>query len=149
MVISNDDSGGNGNSLISGYKLGQGGTYVILAHAWNYQSTGSYTVSLGRCGGPISKGTTVTGQLPISAQCFYSFQGQNGQTITITMKKQSNTLDPYLRLKNPGGQWVKSDNNSGGNNDALIKSYKLNKTGTWTIAAGPITQPQVVLSPCL
>lgn len=141
VVVSNDDSGGNGNSLISNYTLGQGGPYVILAHSWNYASTGSYTVSLtkstsGGCGGKISYGTPVTGNVPLGNRCFYTFQGQAGRVITITMNKQSNSLDPYLRLKNPAGQWVKSDDDSGGSHNALIKSFQLKKAGTWTVAAG-------------
>ena len=78
----------------------------------------------------------MTGQLPVGGRCFYTLQGQNGLVITIAMNKQSNTLDPYLRLNTPCGVQVKYDDDSGGNYNSLIANYQLNQTGPWTIVAG-------------
>ena len=43
-----DDSAGNGNSLISNYRLPSRGTYMIVAGSYNNQSAGDFWLSLTR-----------------------------------------------------------------------------------------------------
>ncbi|UCC62386.1 MAG: hypothetical protein JSV36_16665 [Anaerolineae bacterium] len=137
----NDDGGGYPNSLIRGHVLEQTGSYVILAHSYNYKTTGGFEITLekatsGGCGGDISYGSTVTGNVPTgNKRCFYKFQGQVGQVVTIRMTRSSTSLDPLLRLFDPYGDQEASDDDGAGDYNSLISDHRLGYDGTYTILA--------------
>jgi hypothetical protein len=96
---------------------------------------------------PFSCGGTTTGQLT-SADCFlqdntyydaYSFSGNAGQQVTITMT--STEVDAYLFLLDPSGSNVAAqDDDSGGGasgTDAQIV-FTLTQTGTWFIVTNAL-----------
>ena len=74
---------------------------------------------------------------PESAAALYSFRGQQGDAVTISMK--SWTFDSYLTLIDSGGNEVAWDDDSGGYPDALLGPYILPQTGDYQIRASTYT----------
>lgn len=86
---------------------------------------------------PIGYGETVTGQITaLYYEALYSFTGQAGDVITITMTATSHTLDAYLALYAMPDSLtpLAEDDDGGGNTNAQIV-YRLNYTGSYIIAA--------------
>jgi Fibronectin type III domain/Bacterial pre-peptidase C-terminal domain len=88
---------------------------------------------------PISCGSTVAGTLATS-DCdlgggiyvdFWSFNGLNGQNVTINAS--SGNFDTFLALLDPSPQTVAEDDDGGpGSNSRIL--FALNQGGVWTIA---------------
>jgi hypothetical protein len=85
------------------------------------------------CGGDIRIGTSVSGRIT-SGACYYYFYGSAQQRVVITMRRSSTSLDPYLKLHDPNGKFLASDDDSGGQYDARI-SYRLPYKGWYRITA--------------
>jgi|GEM_PF-969576 len=65
----------------------------------------------------------------------YSFSGKIGDTVTITMTRTDNNLDPFLYLSDPSGE-VREFNDDGPNgNISSVLTKTLDATGTWIIEA--------------
>jgi hypothetical protein len=62
----------------------------------------------------------------------FTFSGTSGQAVTITMN--STAFDTYLRLMNPSGTVVASDDDGNGGTNSRI-AYTLAATGTFTVVA--------------
>ncbi|MBK6314545.1 MAG: S8 family serine peptidase [Blastocatellia bacterium] len=62
----------------------------------------------------------------------FTFSGTSGQSVTIT--NNSTAFDAFLRLNNPSGTLVASDDDSNGGTNSKI-TYTLAATGTFTILA--------------
>ena len=143
-VVSDDDSAGDRNSLISNYPLPETGRYIIRARSYDSREYGEFTLQFqmnsggANCGGSIQANTWLNNQ-QLSApgqNCRYTFQGAQGRTVSIAMAKQGgSSLDAYLDLVDPSGSIVASDDDSYGGSDALIKDFRLRQTGQYTIIA--------------
>lgn len=84
--------------------------------------------------GPLALDVAVQGTL--SADSFmhlYSYDGQAGEELTITMIGTGG-LDSYLGLLDPAGNVLAEDDDSGGGLNALI-TYTLPESGTYLVAA--------------
>ncbi len=94
--------------------------------------------AFGRTGTPVTVGRWVQGQTtyrdPVAE---YTFYGRANQYVSIAMEKSSasSRLDPYLQLEDPYGYIVAYDDDSYGNSNSLIDSYRLRRSGTYTILA--------------
>lgn len=88
------------------------------------------------CNNPtaITNGQTVTVCLDKNRQRL-SFSGSSGQKVTVSQNKVS-TGDALLRLYNPSGAEVASDDDGGGSANSRISDYTLTSSGTWQIEAG-------------
>lgn len=62
---------------------------------------------------------------------YYIFQGTAGNTVTIDM--MSTSVDTYLFLLDPSGAYVADNDDTNTTNSRL--SFRLNRSGTWTIGA--------------
>jgi hypothetical protein len=130
-----DDSGGGLNSYLLA-TLPADGLYTIVAQA--YSGSGDYTLSLNLAPEPeaIAYGGTATGTIGggiISGR--YTFNGQAGDMIIVTMSYTSGDLNPTLALLSPQGDTVAYDDDSGGNLNALCFAI-LPSSGRYTIVAG-------------
>lgn len=78
----------------------------------------------------ITLGDTVEGQLT-SASVEYTFEGESGQTVNITLVSED--FDAYLRLNDADGSEIASNDDAAGNLNARIGPYKLPANGEYTI----------------
>jgi hypothetical protein len=141
-------------------RLPQTGTYRIIANSAAAGATGDYTLLLALdsnvCpsstigSGTPAKGALTTSDCRLPADSsfidVYTFSGNAGQTISITMT--STTFDSYLFLLAPNGTNLDEDDNGGGGSDAHLPSGKhsftgvLPSTGTYTIYANSAASNQ-------
>lgn len=146
ILASDDDSGGNFNSLISSFALPSAGTYSIRVHGYLGTARGAYTLSLsatqsssgagtgGRfSGGEMRYGQTVNEDLNSSVGDRWTFEGTNGDLISITLN--STDFDPFLELIGIDGEVLTSDDDSGNGLNARISRFALPSTGTYSIVA--------------
>lgn len=74
----------------------------------------------------------------------YTFQGEAGQTVTITATGVGDT-DPRVYLIDPSGNKIAEDDDSGGGYNAFL-SYTLPSTGTYTIRVDVFTAGDFTLT---
>lgn len=139
VLATDDDSAGNLDSQIT-FKIPDAGEYTILAQSYaSSQGTGvepgAFTLSLQSSS--FEYGMTVNGDLT-EAETFddYSFQGDAGDTILITMIGDEG-LDTYLTLYQGVDKSVSlltNDDGAGGLN-SLIGPYTLPADGVYTVEA--------------
>ena len=80
--------------------------------------------------GDTLQGLLSTGEREVE----YTFEGEQGQFITITML-QVDEMDPYLRLEDARGGVLAQDDDSAGSLNSRIGPYRLPTNGTYTIVA--------------
>lgn len=98
---------------------------------------GTTLPALAQQGTPISIGDTVEGTLTTSQpQMRYTFSGEAGQIVTITLASED--FDAYLTLEDAGGMYVASDDDSAGNRNSRIGPLPLPANGTYTIIAASL-----------
>jgi uncharacterized protein YfaP (DUF2135 family) len=145
-----DDSGTGLSAMISGYTLPSTGTYTIQARFYGGR-TGTYSLSLtsgssgtntgGGCvSGAYNMGAITIGQTRTSFTIssygdVYTFSGTAGQTVSISMVGTGSEDDTYLALYGPSCNELTHDDDSGTGMSALINSYTLPSSGTYTIQA--------------
>ncbi|MEQ9032254.1 MAG: pre-peptidase C-terminal domain-containing protein [Aggregatilineales bacterium] len=157
QVAQDDDGGGGTNSQIVNFSLPSAGTYVIRAGSYLDRGGGNYTLSLSASvaptqtprpsntpvsrtntpapvssGGTISSGSVVNSTLAFGQSALYSFNGQAGQSVTISM---DGNFDTYLYLLNNNGTQLTSNDDSNGTTNSQIFRFVLPYTGSYTIRA--------------
>jgi hypothetical protein len=145
-LASDDDGAGNLNALIENFTLPTDGTYTIVVSSFDNTATGDYSLSLTDEGGEtppitptavpsgsdIAIGDTVSGNLSGNdLTASYTFEGEAGQIVTITATAED--FDAYLRLLDPDGDELTTDDDSAGSLNARISFYQLPSNGTYTI----------------
>lgn len=130
-LVTDDDSAGGTNSLIT-YSVPASGYYTILAHSYRYQTVGDFKLQIGV---PLEQ--WLYGRISrAGSNPTYIFYGSQNNSVTITMLKDSSSLDPYLWLSDPTGTSVAKDDDSAGNANSRISSYRLRSSGVYEIVAG-------------
>jgi len=111
---------------------GSGGFFDMkTANTLNYQSALSTAT-------PITYGGRVSGSITqLQPFVVYSFEGQQGDTVTIGMNATGGTLDPTLYLVSPEGIQVafNDDVAPGENSNSVINKVTLASSGTFYIIA--------------
>lgn len=159
LLAENDDinlASGITNSAITNFTLPETGTYTILATRYDGEtgeSAGEFTLTLSQgeattpptttnppvvsSGGNIQYGDAVAGN--ISSDTFeqaFSFEGNQGDVITIEMTASDDTLDPYIRLLDPNGNEIAAnDDLDFSTRNAAIVEFTLPTRGTYTVVA--------------
>jgi hypothetical protein len=119
-------------AISRGVLVAAGAVAILLAVAYG----SSPPAALAQCGGSIAPGSAVGGEIPyVGASCTYTFVGSQGDRVTMSMVKQTPSLDPFLILIAPSGYQVAVDDDSGGDRNSLL-SYGLTESGIYTIIAG-------------
>ncbi len=136
-IASDDDSGGDFNPYIFGLHLTEPGCYALRVSA--YAGYGAYEIALRTGeppgGGTISYGKTVESNLALGEQENWTFEGQAGDGVRISMVGSGELTDTYLELFGPDDILLVSDDESGEGGFALIAGYLLPRTGTYRIVA--------------
>ncbi len=140
QMIAQDDDGGSGlNSLIRAFRLNSNGVHTIRARSFNNRSSGAFTLTLEgtRASAPqqttISYGETVNGFIGVGGSADYTFSANAGDTVTITLN--SSDFDAYLELYGTSGQMIADDDDGGSGLNSMIRSQRLNSSGTHTLRA--------------
>ena len=147
-TIVTSDIDGNGNPEIL-YTPTTSGSYYLDARAATATATGTYSVAVDNVSaedlaattattGSIAAGATLTStigvagdvdwiRVTLTAGTLYQFDGRGAATFGGTL------ADPLLQLLNSSGAVVRSDDNSGADNDSRLL-YTAASTGTYYIA---------------
>jgi hypothetical protein len=73
---------------------------------------------------------------------FWDFDAQQGEPVTITMKRTSGNLDPFIVVIDQNNHILAYDDDSAGNRDAILQGLTFPQTGTYTVAATRAEQAQ-------
>ena len=145
----NDDAVETRNALIEEWLIPADGTYFIIATRYQRESgasTGDYRLTLTHLGNAfdgvpadirrITYSTTVTGRIDdITPQLRYAFRGVEGDGIRVSMNRGDGNLDPYINILSEDERILFSDDDSGGNKNALVTEYIIPYTGIFYLEA--------------
>jgi hypothetical protein len=138
LLASDDDSGEGTDAFIRQVTLPETGTYYILISALS--GSGDFTLTLAPAKPPISMGTvrydqTVTGTLTDNDEHAWTLAMQSGDVLNIAVNRATNApnLDVKVALTDDEGTILASDDDGGGDTNALIREYPLLVSGTYTI----------------
>ncbi len=148
VLASDDDSGGNLDAQISFFTIPASGEYTIQVEAYSGEAAvGAYTLSVATVTTrPVEYTQEVQAALDTANSVLgFRFRGQAGDVIAISMN--SDTFDSYLTLTSAEGVMLVSNDDGGGDLNALIGPFTLPETGDYIIgargydanAAGPFT----------
>jgi len=140
-LASDDDSGGNTNSLIADFPVEAAGTYYI--HVSSYSGHGDYRLTLTIAaapagGGQLNYGAKARGTLPGRGRHTWMFNGREGDEVSLAMNRVEGKIDPYLELYSPDGELLIADDDGGGEFDALIEYYVLPASGEYRVIASDV-----------
>lgn len=86
-------------------------------------------------GGPIAPGETVRGSIDEPGEVDqFSFFAEAGSVVTISLEAVGDTLDPLLRLQGPDQNEVATDDDGGGDSNALIQ-HTVTESGVYFVCA--------------
>jgi hypothetical protein len=128
----NDDGGQRFNSVLYA-QLPEDGTYTIVAS--RYDGSGSYTLTLEQKEGtPVAFDASRTGQIgddnPFD---FWTFDGEEGMVVTISLEPTTRQLEPALLLLGPDGQEIAYGADQGAT--AEIAAFELPDDGPYAVVA--------------
>lgn len=141
-----DDGAGNRNALLGPLVLPESGLYIITARSWSESDTGAFTLSLQRAQiTPLETDTPAEAELAAGEPLYFSFEGESGQTISLTVNSD-NTIDTQMTLRGPDGYQVDYNDDGTGIDPALPATtltssgiHTLIITGRYADESGPLT----------
>jgi S1-C subfamily serine protease len=147
-LAQDDDSGGGTDARII-IRLPETGTYTLLANSYAAGEAGTYTLRVGEVSPSVrsmteSRSILLREQGLLGQNSFvlaedgsyyneYRFQGQMGQTITITL--ESTDFSPYLILFDPQGRVLAQERQAHPANVSSSLTVRLPANGTYVIYA--------------
>ena len=135
-ITYNDDGGQGRNSLINNFVLPEDGTYTIISRGYSSSAQGSYTIELTvterTVPGELEYGSAVSGMLISGIEDEWTFSGNEGDVITITMNAD---FDTYLELLDFTDYQIAYNDDGGAGRNSLISQFTLPITATYTIVA--------------
>lgn len=149
-LISDDDSGDGKNARIERFMIPADGLYYVIAGRYEgsdaVPTIGRYLLTLETLGNAfenvppeaqqITYGSAITGRIDDSTpQILYAFWGVEGDTITVSMNRGDGNLDPVVSILNENQRSIVSDDDSGGDQNARIERYTIQRTGVYYIRA--------------
>ena len=90
------------------------------------------------CGGRLSEPSSAVIDRIYSPgeRCYFVLDVEQPGSITVRMSHVSGDLDPYLRLLDETDALLVEDDDGGGDCNALIDGFRLERPGTYRIVAG-------------
>lgn len=141
LLTSDDDSGGGLNAEIFEFQLPEDGTYTVQAHT--NTETGLVTLALNSSGqtsggGSIAFGQAQSGTLKPGRVHRWSFTGEAGQIITLSMI--SADFDTFLELRNSQEAILAENDDSQDSTDSTIELFTLPADDTYTVVARGLSE---------
>lgn len=136
--LGRDDDGGDGlASRLSNLRLPRAGTYEIVVSAYSNSANGRYRVALSRMAAPPEPRPTAYDRseravLGAGARDAWSFRGAEGDVVAVRM---AGAFDTYLELLAPDGSPLSTNDDGGGERQALLSDVRLSQRGVYTIIA--------------
>lgn len=131
------------DSVINSVILAADGTYTVYAGSATGFGVGSYLIGIGIgvTVADVERGTLAPDFTQTATLEFYGARDrwliglQAGDVVTIYLKRVDNTttFDPMVELVAPGGESLAFDDDSGGDNNALITDLTVTETGLYSI----------------
>lgn len=144
-LLIRDDADGATNAVVRQIRIPTNARYTVVAGRFGYgvgSTSGNYTLSIERIGvspesgSSLRYGDTIANTITDSApQVFYSFRALRGDIITLTMRRDSGTLDPLLKIVNAARQIIAQDDDSLNAHDARIQRFTIQDDGQYLIIA--------------
>jgi hypothetical protein len=145
----NDDyQGSTTESRLVNIRLSSSGTYTIVVSSYNNTSGGSYTLRLAQAtasttpttttssvstANTIASGQTVSGTVPVGSNQRWTFSGQAGRVVNITVAA---TFDSTVTLLGVSGQQLAFNDDYTDVGDSRILNFTLSANGAYTIVVG-------------
>ncbi len=153
-LTQNDDSASGQDARIAAFTLPQNGTYYLLATRSDDRTSGTFELQLtgraGVAGGralEIVYGATVSGLIEDGHSSEeYVFFGQQGDVIDLTMERVSGDLDALITLYDSDRKQIAFDDDSGGDQNAVIKGFILPRDGMFFLVAQRYEREQGITS---
>ncbi|MEP6987633.1 MAG: pre-peptidase C-terminal domain-containing protein, partial [Chloroflexota bacterium] len=136
VLITNDDSANSINPIIEFFTLPTTGEYTIVLRGYSADSLGTYTITLSKGESnfnrttPITYGSTFKGHLDAGAQVAFTFTGNAGDRISVTV---DSNFDPNLLLRDDQGNLITQDDDSGGRLQPALTDFRLPRTGNYVL----------------
>lgn len=144
-LLIRDDSDGVTDAIVRQVRLPVNARYTVVVGRFGYalgSTSGEYSLSIERIGvspesgSSLRYGDTVANAITdATPQVFYSFRAQRGDIITLTMRRDSGTLDPLLKIVNVARQIIAQDDDSLNAHDARIDRFTIQEDGQYLIIA--------------
>jgi hypothetical protein len=131
-LISNDDSGGNLNSLIGPYTLPQTGEYMITARSLSGSSTGNYVLDFERAEiSALEFDETVTVDFDdLNSIAYFTFDANAGDVVDVEV---DGDVDTNLTLNDIYNYQLAYDEDGGRRNNPELFGVVLGDSGTYTL----------------
>ena len=131
-LISNDDSGGNLNSLIGPYTLPQTGEYMITARSLSGSSTGNYVLDFERAEiSALEFDETVTVDFDdLNSIAYFTFDANAGDVVDVEV---DGDVDTNLTLNDIYNYQLAYDEDGGRGNNPELFGVVLGDSGTYTL----------------
>jgi hypothetical protein len=157
IIAQNDDTNGTADAAIEAFTLPVSGTYTIRVTRYSRRTGGEFILRLNRelplvpplsayppsvllpQGTPLlTYGETLVGTLADRQTRQFVFLGRRGEAISLTVRRKSDSLDPFLRLVDDQSGNVLYESNQGTTGDDVetINTVLLT-TGTFTLTLAP------------
>ena len=82
----------------------------------------------------LSYGSSLTGRIDeITPELLFAFYGQAGDKVTVALSRADGDLDAVLFLLDENQDVIAQDDDSGGNQNALLQAYSLPSNGLYYI----------------
>lgn len=151
VIADNDDIPGSGlNAQISELLIEESGTYIIVATRYGESagtSTGRFILTLEQARGSglgnsaqsavlMLIGDTMEDELTVDTFArYYAFDARANDLITARMSRAGGSLDAFLVLADSTLQEIVSDDDSGGGQNAEIRSFLIPTDGRYYLIA--------------
>ncbi|MEX1256265.1 MAG: hypothetical protein WEG36_01485 [Gemmatimonadota bacterium] len=157
--LKEDDDGGTDTDARLRFRIEEGGTYLLIAQAYEARTGGAFTLSLeervlppSQPPRPLVVGDPIEGRLTENSSVYFSdfdeefpydlwtFEGRGGENYVITV--ESADFDAYLEfgpMSGDGIQVTHTDDDGGGNLNASLR-VELSHDGRFGIRARPLSE---------
>lgn len=146
IVITQDDAN-NAREMTLSVTLDADARYRVVVGRFGYalgNTTGNYKLTFERVGVVSQQGSTLRYDVPVidvisntQPQVYYTFRAAAGDLLTISMERNSGTLDPYLQILDSERFLVASNDDAEGENtrNARIDNLLIEKEGVYIVVA--------------
>ncbi len=141
LLFSDDDSGGNLNPEIFEFPIPEDGTYTIQAQT--IAATGQVSLNINSStvtsgGGPLPLGTPQNAVLKRGRSHEWTFEGETGQIINLTMN--SADFDTFLELRDGEGNSLAENDDIHGSSNSAFELLTLPGSGAYTVIARGLSE---------